>query len=292
MGEEHPEQPARLHSINDQIISSGLESVLRFADANMISKETLKLAHSDDYVDSVISNAPQGKNETLQLDPDTLMMNKSLDAALYAAGSVVDAVDSVLHSEVQRAFCSVRPPGHHASANASSGFCIFNNIAVGAKYALEKYAFDRIAIVDFDVHHGDGTQNIFADDERVLFCSSFQHPFFPHSGDEQAREGINNVPLPAGTTGDEFRLKVSHWFDLIDQFKPQLLFLSAGFDAHIEDELGQMRLKENDFVWITNELKVLANRHCDGKIISVLEGGYALNALGRSVAAHIKCLAD
>ncbi|MFW8590575.1 histone deacetylase family protein [Glaciecola sp. 2405UD65-10] len=292
MGDEHPEQPGRLHQINDQLIASGLEYVVHFANATPVSKETLALAHDKDFIQSIFDRAPKEDWERIWIDDDTIMMDKSLDAALYSAGAVVNAVDMVMAKETTSAFCAVRPPGHHAGHNTSSGFCIFNNVAVGAKYAMAQYGLKRIAIVDFDVHHGDGTQDIVKDDERIMFCSSFQHPFYPFTGDSAAREGIINVPIPAGTKGSEYRELVNHWFDAIDKFAPELIFVSAGFDAHAEDDLAHLRLVEEDYVWLTEQIKILSEKHCGGKIVSVLEGGYALSALARSAVAHIKTLAS
>jgi acetoin utilization deacetylase AcuC-like enzyme len=292
MGDEHPEQPARLHKINDQVISSGLEYVVHFADAKRVQLSALERAHDHAFVQSIFDRAPSEDYERVWIDDDTIMMDKSLDAALHAAGAVTDAVDLVMQKKSQSAFCAVRPPGHHAGHASSSGFCIFNNVAVGAMHALEHYNLERIVIIDFDVHHGNGTQDIVKDDNRVLFCSSFQHPFYPFSGDEPAREGIVNVPVTAGTSGKEYRELVKHWFTAIDDFAPQLIFISAGFDAHAEDELGHLRLVEGDYIWLTEQIKALADKHCGGHIVSVLEGGYALSALARSVVAHVKVLAS
>ncbi len=292
MGDEHPEQPARLHKINDQLIASGLEYVVHFADAKRAQISALNKAHDPKFVQSVFDRAPSEEQERIWIDDDTIMMDKSLDAALHAAGAVADAVDLVMTDKTQSAFCAVRPPGHHAGYCTSSGFCIFNNVAVGAMHALNDCGLKRIAIIDFDVHHGNGTEDIVKNDERILFCSSFQHPFYPFSGDAPTRPGIINVPIPAGTDGAAYRELVSHWFNAIDEFKPELIFISAGFDAHAEDELGHIRLVEDDYVWITQQIKGLADKHCQGKIVSVLEGGYALSALARSVVAHIKVLAS
>jgi acetoin utilization deacetylase AcuC-like enzyme len=292
MGDGHPEQPSRMHNINDQIIASGLEYVLHFADATPVKFSSLERAHDKAFVQSVFDRAPKDDGDRIWIDDDTIMMDKSLNAALHAAGAVTDAVDLVLTDKSKSAFCSVRPPGHHAGRASSSGFCIFNNIAVGAMHALDVHGLERIAIIDFDVHHGNGTQNIVKDDDRVLFCSSFQHPFYPFTGDEPCRKGIVNVPIPAGTLGDEYCDMVKPWFKAVDEFKPQLIFISAGFDGHAEDELGQLRLVEKDYIWITEQIKALAEKHCKGKIISALEGGYALSALARSVVAHVKVLAN
>lgn len=290
MGDDHPESPSRLHQINDQVIASGLEYVVHFANANPINKDLLYLAHDKAFVDNVFDKAPTEDYERVWIDEDTIFMSKSLNAALHAAGAVRDAVDMVLSNDTQSAFCAVRPPGHHAGKSFSAGFCVFNNVAVGAKYALDKCGLKRVAIIDFDVHHGDGTQDIVLDDERIMFCSSFQHPFYPFCGDEEARTDIVNVGIPAGTSGEEYRKLISHWFKRLDEFKPELIFISAGFDAHAEDDMGYIRLVEADYAWITNEIKEIAAKHCDGKIVSVLEGGYALSALARSVVAHVKAL--
>lgn len=291
VGDDHPEQPARLHQINDQFIASGLEYVVHFANATAIDAKHLTLAHDPAFVDKVFATAPKEDGERVWIDEDTIMMSKSLDAALHAAGAVKDAVDMVCEGKTQSAFCAVRPPGHHAKYTTSAGFCVFNNVAVGAKYALDVLGLKRIAIVDFDVHHGDGTQDIVLNDDRIMFCSSFQHPFYPFCGDEPARPDIVNVPIPAGTMGKDYRKLISHWFARLDAFAPELIFISAGFDAHAEDEMGYLRLVEDDYAWLTQQLKIVADKHCDGKIVSVLEGGYALSSLARSVVAHVKALA-
>ena len=290
MGAEHPEQPSRLHQINDQIIASGLEYVVHFADAKLADKKDLLLAHTEEFVETVFKRSPVENHERIWIDDDTIMMNKSLEAALSAVGAATLAVDTVMVQQSKSAFCATRPPGHHASRAASAGFCIFNNVAIAAKYALERYGLKRVVIIDFDVHHGDGTQDIIQDDHRIMFCSSFQHPFYPFSGDEPSREGICNIPVPAGSTGKQWRALVEPWFNKIDDFAPELILISAGFDAHAEEDMGYLRLVESDYVWITQELKTLANKHCEGRIVSVLEGGYALSALARSVVAHLKAL--
>lgn len=290
MDPDHPEHPARIHSIRDQIMSSGLEMIVRYADAKPAHFDELLFAHDRAFVQHVFDQAPTQPDERIWIDDDTIMMVNTLDAALYAAGSGIVAVDMVVANETQSAFCLVRPPGHHASRASSSGFCLFNNIAIAALHALEHRGFDRVAIVDFDVHHGNGTEDIFKDDERVMFCSSFQHPFYPFSGDGPTRPGMLNVPIPAGTKGEDYRAMVNHWWQALDEFAPQLIFVSAGFDAHAEDDLGHLRLVERDYIWLTENIKMIADKHCRGNIVSMLEGGYALSALGRSVVAHIKTL--
>lgn len=286
VGDEHPESPDRLHAINDRLITSGLDFVINKCQATKATKEQLYLAHGKTYVDNVFASAPE--QGLVQLDPDTQMMPRSLEAALYAVGANVLAVDMVMQGVANQAFCAVRPPGHHAQRDKAMGFCIFNNIAVAAAYAMQQYGLQRIAIVDFDVHHGNGTEDIFFDDERVLFCSSFEYPFYPY--DVGPGNGhILNLPLPGGTYGDDFKQAVTDsWLAKLDAFAPQLILISAGFDGHYEDDMAHFNLLETDYFWITCELKKLANKHCQGKMISTLEGGYNLSALGRSVSAHIK----
>lgn len=288
MDPEHPEQPARLHRINDQIISSGVEFAINFADTQAATVSQLCRAHDRKFVDKVIKEAPKDGHKWL--DDDTLMMPDSLSAAMHAAGAGVHAVDLLMSGDSNKAFCSVRPPGHHAEHAKSGGFCIFNNVAVAALHALEHYKLKKVAIIDFDVHHGNGTEDIFKDDERVLFCSSFQHPFYPFTGDKPTPDHIVNVPIPAGTKGPEYRELVMPWFEKLDAFAPEMIFISAGFDGHAEDSLGHLRLVEADYAWLTLQIKEVADKHCGGKIVSMLEGGYALSALARSVVAHIKAL--
>lgn len=288
-GEYHPERPERLHAIRDQLIRSGLEFVLVPHDAPRAAREDLERVHDVEYVEHLFRISPEAG--VLMLDPDTAMMPNTLEAALRAAGAVVHGVELVLTGQTPSAFCAVRPPGHHAERNRAMGFCYFNNIAVGAAYAMEVMGLERVAIVDFDVHHGNGTEHIFKDDPRVLFCSSFQHPFYPFSGHESDTGHVVDVPLKAGTASLEFREQIeAHWFPRLNEFKPQLLMISAGFDAHIEDEMSQLQLLDADYVWITQHLKQIADQHCDGRIVSSLEGGYALDALGRSVAGHLNAL--
>ena len=290
MGDHHPEAPLRLRAIDDALLAQQLYDFLRHFDAPLVTEEQLLRVHPKSYLDHLETLVPEEAQGIVSIDEDTIMNSHSLAAAKHAAGAGVLAVDKVMAGEVKNAFCAVRPPGHHASYANSSGFCVFNNVAIGAKYALEKLGLERVAIVDFDVHHGDGTQNIVENDERIIFCSSFQHPFYPFSGDAPTRENILNVPIPASTSGAEYRKLVAHWFDALDAFKPQLIFISAGFDAHVEDEMSYLRLVEDDYAWLTQQIKMVADKHCQGHIVSVLEGGYSLSALGRSVVAHLKVL--
>jgi acetoin utilization deacetylase AcuC-like enzyme len=291
MGADHPECPERLHAINDQLIASGLLDHLIHYDAEMANKDQLTQVHTNEYVEWVFQNAPT--EGLINLDGDTAMNKYTLSAALHAAGAAVQAVDLVMTGEVENAFCCIRPPGHHAGRSGASGFCIFNNIAVAAAHALKHHQLQRVAILDFDVHHGDGTEDIFHDNPQVMLCSTFRHPFYPYTGAESGNDHIINVPLAAGTRGTEFREAVTeHWLPALDRFAPEFLFISAGFDAHYEDDMGGLALKEADYLWITETLKQVAKKHAQGRIVSVLEGGYALHALGRCVMTHIKSLSE
>jgi acetoin utilization deacetylase AcuC-like enzyme len=220
------------------------------------------------------------------------MSPHSYPAALRAAGAVVLATNLVLEGKAANAFCCVRPPGHHAEHHRAMGFCFFNNVAVGAAHAMSQYGLDRVAVVDFDVHHGNGTEDIFRHDQRVLMVSTFQHPFYPYSGIDGRSERMVNIPVPAYTDGTGFRRAVeSHWLPALHRFQPQAIYISAGFDAHREDDMASLGLVETDYVWVTQQIRDVAEQHASGRIISVLEGGYNLDALGRSVAAHLKVLA-
>lgn len=291
MGSHHPECPDRLSAINDRLIAAGLDLYLAFHDAPQAEIEQLARAHPREYVEEILSVVPVSGIH--HLDPDTAMCPGTVKAALRAAGAGVLATDLVMNGEVENGFCAVRPPGHHAERARAMGFCFFNNVAVAARHALEVHGLERVAIIDFDVHHGNGTEDIFAGDDRVLMVSTFQHPFYPYSGTDSPASNMLNVPLPAGTRGEGFREVVeSKWVPALDEFKPQAIFISAGFDAHYEDDMGSFGLLEADYAWVTEQLKAVAKRHANGRIVSILEGGYALSALGRSVAAHIKVLAD
>ena len=289
MGADHPECPARIQAIEDQLIASGLLNFLDHQEPQKVTLEQLLRVHSESYVESVFAKAPA--SGLVHLDGDTAMNQFSLDAALFAAGAAVKAVDMVMLQQAENAFCNIRPPGHHAGRESSAGFCIFNNVAVAASYAIAQYGLQRVAIADFDVHHGDGTENIFHDDPRVMLCSTFRHPFYPYCGADSGNEHIINVPLKAGASGEDFRAAVTqYWLPALERFQPQLVLISAGFDAHREDDMGGLALREADYAWVTEELKVLASRFAERRIVSVLEGGYELHALGRSVMTHIKVL--
>jgi acetoin utilization deacetylase AcuC-like enzyme len=291
MGNDHPECPERLHAINDQLIASGLLDHLIHYEAEPASREQLIRVHTPEYVDSIFKLAPE--SGLVQLDGDTAMNKFTLAAALHAAGAAVNAVDLVMSGQVENAFCCVRPPGHHAGRSGASGFCIFNNVAVGAAHALQQHGLQRVAILDFDVHHGDGTEDIFHDEPQVMLCSTFRHPFYPYKGAESGNDHIINVPLAARTKGTEFREAVTeHWLPALAQFQPEFIFVSAGFDAHYEDDMGGLALKESDYLWITETVKQIARQHAKGRIVSVLEGGYSLHALGRCVMTHVKSLSE
>jgi acetoin utilization deacetylase AcuC-like enzyme len=290
MGNWHPECPARLAAIQDQLIASGLTPFLEYIDAPEAPLEVIMRAHARDYVEYLRDRAPE--RGYLPLDPDTSMNPSTWQAVLHAAGAVVEATDRVIDGSLANAFCAVRPPGHHARPGAAMGFCLLNNVAIGALHALDAHGLERVAIVDFDVHHGNGTEEIFAGDDRVLMASFFQHPFYPYSGTESPANNMVNVPLPAGTDGAKVRSVVDEvWMPRLEQFEPQMVLVSAGFDAHREDDLGQMSLVEADYAYITGRLMELAARHCRGRLVSSLEGGYNLSALARSVVVHVRALA-
>ena len=294
MGPGHPESPERLIAINEQMRSSGLLDELLCLDAPLADADDLKRVHRSSYVDLIFEHAPE--QGYVQLDPDTAMNAHSLDAARRAAGAGVFAIDELVAGRARNAFCAVRPCGHHATQDRSMGFCIFNNVAVAAAYALEKTSIKRVAIIDFDVHHGNGTEEIFSAPqwhENVLMASFFQHPFYPNSGTDSPAPNMINVPLAAGSDGAAASSAVErHWLPALEEFKPELILISAGFDAHREDLLGGLALVEADYVWMTRKLMALAARHSQQRIVSMLEGGYNLAALGRSAVAHVKTLAD
>ncbi|WED44175.1 histone deacetylase family protein [Legionella cardiaca] len=291
MGMFHPEQPARLQAIENAVTHSNLESHLKYYQAPLATRQQLLRVHDSDYVDFIFNSSPA--EGLIPLDPDVSMNPDSLTASLRAAGAVVYGVELILNKEVTAAFCNVRPPGHHAERDKAMGFCIFNNVAVGVSHALEQFQLKRIAIVDFDVHHGNGTENIFCKNQRVLYCSTFQHPFYPFSGANTKSEHIINIPLPAGTTGDVFRKQVEdRWFEQIKQFAPEMIFFSAGFDAYYQDELANLELTADDYLWITQCIKKIADDQCHGRMLSVLEGGYHLKGLGDCVVAHLHGLLD
>lgn len=289
MGKTHPEAPGRLTAIHKALKRSGIIKLLKPLTAPAASKEQLARVHSTHYIEEIFHLTPTKGYRWF--DPDTAMNPYTLPAAVFAAGALIYAVDLVMTQEAKRAFCSVRPPGHHALHNKTMGFCFFNNIAVGVAHALEHYQLKRVAIVDFDVHNGNGTIDIFQNEPRVLFFSTFQYPFYPHVGTETNNMHIINIPLSHGTSSQEFRLAIQQCvLKQLKQFSPELIFISAGFDAHHDDPLAGMNLTEEDYAWVTTEICSIANDCCKGRVISTLEGGYNLEALGRSAAAHIQAM--
>jgi acetoin utilization deacetylase AcuC-like enzyme len=300
MGAGHPECPERLDAIEDRILISGLDIALDRREAPIASLTDIELAHGRMHVASIRGLSDGLREEILaggpthaQLDQDTSINIHTWDAALRAAGAAIAATDAVMAGELENAFCAVRPPGHHACRDKAMGFCFFNNVAIAAKYALERHGLKRVAIVDFDVHHGNGTEDIVAGDQRVLMVSFYQHPFYPLDHIHSQASNLVNMPVPAYTKGMDIReLIESAWMPRLEAFKPEMIFISAGFDAHREDDMGQMGLVEQDYAWITHRIKDVARRHAKGRIVSCLEGGYCLTALGRSVEAHLRVLAD
>lgn len=291
MGPGHPEAPERLGAIDDRLLASGIGILLRHHDAPLVTREQLLRVHTPEYLDWLEASVPEPGKHVLLDQGDTVMNEHTLLAARRSAGAAVLAVDLVMSGEASSAFCSTRPPGHHAERGRAMGFCIFNNVAVGAAHALEQHGLERVAIVDFDVHHGNGTEEICRDKPRILFCSTYQHPFYPHTGEASDTHNLVNAPLPRGTAGAEFREAVrTHWLPALERFRPGMILISAGFDGHREEEMADFRLVEDDYAWVTLQLKELAKRHCQGRLVSCLEGGYNLSALGRSVCAHLDAL--
>jgi acetoin utilization deacetylase AcuC-like enzyme len=289
-GPDHPECAARLAAISDRLLASGLGNILLNFDAPEAARDDLLRVHDDAYIDSLYAEAPA--DGLRRLDPDTVIGPRSLHAARRAAGAVIKAVNLVAAGEVDNAFCAVRPPGHHAERNKAMGFCLFNNIAVGAAHALATYGYRRVAIVDFDVHHGNGTEDIFADDDRVLFCSTFQHPFYPFTPLLEDAPNRVSVPLNAGAGSAEFRAAVEdRWLPALRRFEPEFVFVSAGFDAHVADDMSHVNLTDKDYEWVTERIVEIATASAGGRIVSALEGGYELHSLARCVETHLRVLA-
>jgi acetoin utilization deacetylase AcuC-like enzyme len=285
----HPESPERLDAIEQALRREGLLGRLVARSAPEATEAQLEAVHDPAYVRRILARAPS--HGLVEIDPDTYMGPHSLAAALRAAGAVVHAADLVLGGEVEAAFCNVRPPGHHAERARAMGFCLFNNVAVGAAHALASHELERVAIIDFDVHHGNGTEDIFRDDSRVLMCSTYQYPLYPYVVGAMEAGHMVNVPLAPGSGGAELRDAVrEHWLPELDRFAPELILVSAGFDAHREDPLASLELTEDDYAWVTSALRDVADRHAHGHMICSLEGGYALGALGRSAAACVRAL--
>ncbi|RYZ12564.1 MAG: histone deacetylase family protein [Comamonadaceae bacterium] len=300
MGAGHPECPERLDAIEDRLLLTGVGDALERLDVPLVTLPQILRAHGprhlerlEELTQRLVADVPAGGPSHAQVDPDTALNRHTVLAARRAAGAAIAATDAVLSGQLANAFCAVRPPGHHAGRNEAMGFCFLNNVAIAARHALEHHGLSRVAVVDFDVHHGNGTEDILSNDERVLMVGIFQHPFFPNSGTENPASNMLNIPVPAYTRGMEVRELVEMmWIPRLEAFEPEMIFISAGFDAHQEDDLGQLRLNENDFSWITSRIRDVANVFSQGRIVSMLEGGYHLDALARSVEAHVRVLAD
>lgn len=292
MGEGHPECPQRLTAIQDTLVEQQIFDFLLQLDAEKADAELLKQVHSPEYIDWILQNG-KVKDGYFDIDDETSMNPHTLTAALHAAGSGITAVDGIFNGRFNNAFCAVRPPGHHAEKKQAMGFSFFDNVVVAARYAKKQYKLKRIAIIDFDVHHGNGTEDIITGDKSILYCSSYQHPFFPHTVVDQKKANCVHCPLPAGTNSDDFRSTYSEKiFPAVRKFKPELILISAGFDGHVCDPMANWLLNEADYAWVTEGIMTLAEECCKGRIVSFLEGGYDIPALGRSVAGHVRLLAN
>ncbi|RYF06114.1 MAG: histone deacetylase family protein [Comamonadaceae bacterium] len=300
MGPGHPECPGRLDAIEDRLLATGVADALERFEAPQASLHDIELAHDRLYIaslrglsDRLAEELLAGGPEYAQIDTDTSINTHTWAASLRAAGAALAATDAVMAGELENAFCCVRPPGHHATRNKAMGFCFFNNVAIAARYALQRYKLNRVAVVDFDVHHGNGTEDILCGDPRALMVSIFQHPFYPYCGDQAPAANMLNVPVAAYTKGMDVREIVEMmWMPRLEAFKPEMIFVSAGFDAHRDDDMGQLGLTEQDYTWITQRIKDVARRFSKGRIVSCLEGGYMMDPLARSVEAHLRVLAD
>lgn len=300
MGPGHPECPARLDAIEDRLLVTGVGDALERIEVPLATLPQITRAHSVAHMEHLealsqrlIEDAPAGGPDHAQIDPDTTLTRFTVLAARRSAGAAIAATDAVIAGAIDNAFCAVRPPGHHACRDKAMGFCFFNNVAIAVRHAIEEHGLERVAVVDFDVHHGNGTEDILSNDPRVLMVGIFQHPFYPYSGTEHPAPNMLNLPVPAYTKGMDVReLIETCWMPRLEEFKPQMIFVSAGFDAHRDDDLGQLRLNEHDFGWITSRVMDVARRHSKGRIVSMLEGGYNLDALARSVEEHLRVLAD
>ncbi|MBA3479505.1 MAG: histone deacetylase family protein [Lautropia sp.] len=291
MGRDHPERPDRVRVIADRLLSSGLLDLVESVEAPPATRAQLLRAHTGLHVDEMEARSPVSGYS--RVDPDTVMNPKTLLAARHAAGAVVTATELVVSGRFQRAFCNVRPPGHHATREAAMGFCFFNNVVIGIRHALEELGVQRIALCDFDVHHGNGSEDILAGDDRVLMLSTFQSPLYPYCGEQPRGSNIISVPLAPYSNGEALRKAVSgFWLPALERFKPQVIFISAGFDAHRDDEISHLAWTDNDYAWVTRQVVSQADRHAGGRVVSVLEGGYDLLALARSVEQHVRELLE
>lgn len=294
MGAGHPECPQRLAAIEDQLLMSGVMNVLHAFEVPLVDEVDILRAHEQTHWTRLQALGAQARsdNGVVTVDEDTAMNPDSLEAAQRAAGAAVAAVDAVLAGDCRSAFCAVRPPGHHATASQAMGFCLLNNVAIAAKHALAS-GLTRVAIVDFDVHHGNGTEDIVAGDPGILMLGFYQHPFYPHGGAQSDASNLLNLPVPAYTRGEAIRALIEqHWWPRLQAFDPELILISAGFDAHREDDLGQLGLVEADYAWMTRYLVNETTAGRQGRLVSCLEGGYNLSALARSVVAHVRELAE
>ncbi|MDB9937376.1 histone deacetylase family protein [Candidatus Pelagibacter sp.] len=291
-GDGHPEKIDRVTVVIDNFKKLDNKDLV-WKKPSKFDRSLLEITHNSDYINFVEKSFPE-KGLSF-LDGDTIVSPGSRDATSDAVGSIIAAIDGVQNKDFKNAFCAVRPPGHHAEKNKAMGFCIYNNVAVGANYLINKYKLKKVAIIDFDVHHGNGTQDIFYDNEKVLYISTHQYPYYPGSGtnDEKGKHNnILNIPLPAGTTSEEYLNAYEFVIKKIKEFKPEFILLSAGFDAHKDDPLAQLQLESKDFYNITKRTLELSKHYCDGKVVSILEGGYDLLALQESTEMHVKALLE
>lgn len=289
MGSWHPESPLRLDAISDQLVANGLMDFLTPVRARAATEADILRVHTAQHLEYLRNNVPA--NGYFEIDPDTVMNPHTLEAAWLSAGAGLTAIDKIMQGESNTAFCAVRPPGHHARPHQAMGFCFFNNIAIAALYAIEKYNLQRVAIIDFDVHHGNGTEEVFAHDDRVMMCSFYQYPFFPEQHVENPGPNMINVPVEAYSGGDVIRdIAAKFWWPALNRFKPELILISAGFDAHREDDMGSMKLVEADYAWLTSKIVAIADKFSKSRVVSFLEGGYDLSSLGRSAVAHMRSL--
>ena len=288
-GENHPECAQRLSAIEDRFIELRLWDFLRSIDAPEVTQAQLLRVHTAAHLKNIEEKMPT--HGYVRLDQDTVISPGTMKAARRAAGAVVAAVDLMMAGKVNNAFCGVRPPGHHAESNRPLGFCIYNNIAVGAAHAMEEHGLKKIAILDFDVHQGNGTEDIFIDDDRVLYCSIFQHPFFPFTSPPENSDRVISIPLDATAKSAEFRSAISdHWLPALERFQPEMIFVSAGFDAHRDDEMSHVSLTDADFRWVAEQIVQAAELSARGRVVSALEGGYETVSLARCVETHMRVL--
>ncbi len=292
MGAYHPESPARIEVIEKQLETTGTSQFLQFKEAPLAEIADIEKVHSSTAIDLVKNYHPKIPGQYFAVDDDTFLNHYSWKAALRAAGATIAATKAVIKQEINNAFCLVRPIGHHARLHTPMGFCVFNSIAIAVKHALDVFKIKKVAIIDFDVHHGNGTEEAFAHDSRVMMTSFYQSPFYPYTRVNKNLENMVNIPVPAGTDGTRIRQIVTEkWLPALHRHQPEIIFISAGFDAHRDDTVGGMRLIEEDYIWITQQVMTVAKQYAMGRIVSSLEGGYSRTALAKSAVAHIRTLA-